>query len=127
MILDKHNETKYTVSTQHHFPFEYYHMGWKWVWCVHDIPAQFWSEAISKGDALDVDQELEYVEMVNKVHEAEFTKIIIMVDFEDVKRKRLITVDVHTVPIQWLDIYSTHMLLQPEAMEVGMMKKAALR
>jgi hypothetical protein len=50
---------------------------------------------ISKGDALDVDQELEYVEMVTKVHEADFTKIIIMVDIEDVKRKCPVTVDVY--------------------------------
>jgi hypothetical protein len=53
--------------------------------------------------------------MVNKVHEGEFTKIIIMVDFEDVKRKCPVTVDVCTVPIQWLEIYSTNMQLQPEA------------
>jgi hypothetical protein len=50
---------------------------------------------ISKGNALDVDQELEYVEMVTKVHEAGFTKIIIMVDIEDVKRKSPVTVDVY--------------------------------
>jgi hypothetical protein len=28
-ILDKHNETKYTVSAQCHFPFKYYHTGRK--------------------------------------------------------------------------------------------------
>ena len=95
-ILDKHNKIKYTVLTQHHFPFKYYHTGWKWVWHVDCIPTQFWSEAInSKGDALDVDQELEYVEMVTKVHEANFMKIIIMVDIEDVKQKCPVTVDIY--------------------------------
>ena len=28
-ILDKHNETKYVVSTDCHFPFKYYHTGRK--------------------------------------------------------------------------------------------------
>lgn len=28
-ILDKHNMTRYAVSTDHHFPFKYYHTGWK--------------------------------------------------------------------------------------------------
>ena len=28
-ILDKHNEMKYTVSAQRHFPFKYYHTGRK--------------------------------------------------------------------------------------------------
>ena len=28
-ILDKHNKTKYTVSTQCHFPFKHYHTGQK--------------------------------------------------------------------------------------------------
>ena len=33
--------------------------------------------------------------MVTKVHEADFTKIIIMVDIEDVKQKCPVTVDVY--------------------------------
>jgi hypothetical protein len=28
-ILDKNNETRYVVLTDHHFPFKYYHTGWK--------------------------------------------------------------------------------------------------
>ena len=34
--------------------------------------------------------------MVTKVHEADFTKILIMVEIEDVKRKCPVTVDVYT-------------------------------
>ena len=37
--------------------------------------------------------------MVTKVHESDFTKIIVMVDFEDVKQKCPVTIDVCIIPI----------------------------
>ena len=46
-ILDKHNETKYTVSAQHHFPFKYYlsftlsSMHITWSISVTILPMQF--------------------------------------------------------------------------------------
>ena len=58
---------------------------------------------LSKTDALDVEKESEYQEMVAKIAESNFSKISIIVDMNDVKRKCPIDVSALPVPLIYSD------------------------
>ena len=82
-LLKHVGKTKWKVSDQQRFKFKY--PGHSYVFIYTHVCSQS-NYAYSKTDALDVEKESEYKELVSKITENQYWKVNIIVDIDNVKR-----------------------------------------
>lgn len=88
-LLKRYGESKYKISATQRFPFKFHYPGRAYVIFSLDFFCSCAHYKYRKSDALDIDCEKEYREMVQKLDNNQWKKVHVTFDMDDIKKRCL--------------------------------------